>query len=138
MVRKKILIGSIFVLALMLLMPSIPAVQQNTIEEGIKQDIQEKIDSLIINDFRGIKELIGDRHPILFAICLIMVFMTNFRITRSDILFFYSTIYVDGGWNPGYYEITHPLIFIRSLWLFFTGAICSEIAYLLNEIYGWI
>ena len=136
--NKKILIGSIIAVVILLLMPSIPAIQQKTIEEGIKQDIQEKLDSLIINYFKGIKELIGDRHPILFAICLIMAFMTNFRITRSGILFFYSTIYVDGGWNPGYYEIIHPLTFIQSLWLFLTGAICSEIAYLLNEIYGWI
>ncbi len=40
--KKKILIGSLLVLTLLLLMPSIPAIQQNTIEDNLKQELQDK------------------------------------------------------------------------------------------------
>jgi hypothetical protein len=42
--KKKILIGSMLVLSLLLLMPSIPAVQTNTIKEDIKQNIHKDED----------------------------------------------------------------------------------------------
>ncbi len=48
--KKKILIGSIIAVALLLLMPSIPAIQTNTIREGIKQDLQEKLESYSLNE----------------------------------------------------------------------------------------
>jgi hypothetical protein len=44
--RKKILIESLLVLTILLLMPSIPAIQQKTIEDGIKQDLKKKTDSI--------------------------------------------------------------------------------------------
>ncbi|GAH29955.1 unnamed protein product, partial [marine sediment metagenome] len=45
-------------------MPSIPAIQQKTIEEGFKQDLQEKSDEINLNDLEDIKDL--PKHPILF------------------------------------------------------------------------
>ena len=50
--KKKILIGSLLVLTLLLLMPSIPAIQQKSVEEGIKQDIQEKIDTFTLDELK--------------------------------------------------------------------------------------
>ena len=58
--RKKTLIGSMLVLTLLLLMPSIPAIQTNVIKEDIKQDIQEKLDdyiSEISSNHQNIKNL---------------------------------------------------------------------------------
>ena len=51
--NKKLLLGSLFVLILILLMPSISAVQHMTVEGEIKQDIKEKIDSI---SFKSIKD----------------------------------------------------------------------------------
>ena len=48
--KKKILIGSILAVVLLLLMPSIPAIQTNTIREGVKQDLQEKLDSYSLDE----------------------------------------------------------------------------------------
>ena len=47
---KKIIIATMLVLTLFLLMPSIPAIQQNTVEGGIKQDLQEKLDEIQLDD----------------------------------------------------------------------------------------
>ena len=51
--NKKLLLGSLFVLILILLMPSISAVQHMTVEGEIKQDIKEKFDSI---SFKSIKD----------------------------------------------------------------------------------
>ncbi len=66
--KKKILIGSLLVLTLLLLMPSIPAIQQKSVEEGIKQDIQEKLDTITLDDLKYIDVLDDIRHPILYYI----------------------------------------------------------------------
>ena len=46
MKRKIIIVGSIFVLALILLLPSIPAIQQKTIEDMAYSDFKEEIKTL--------------------------------------------------------------------------------------------
>ena len=48
--KKKILIGSIIAVALLLLMPSILAIQQKSIDDGFKQEIQEKINTIGIDN----------------------------------------------------------------------------------------
>ena len=72
--KKKILIGSLLVLTLLLLMPSIPAIQQKTIEEGIKQDLQEKLDTI------NIKWLDDIKHPILYKFVMLYLGFLWFRI----------------------------------------------------------
>jgi len=49
--KKKILIGSMLVLTLLLLMPSIPAVQQKTIEDKAYSDLVEQLDEDVDADF---------------------------------------------------------------------------------------
>ena len=71
--RKRILLGSMLVLTLLLLMPSIPAIQQKTIEEGIKQDIQEKLDAITLDDLEEIEELEWIRHPIIYVLLSIYI-----------------------------------------------------------------
>jgi len=65
--KKKILIGSIIAVLLLLLMPSIPAIQQKSVEEGVKQEIQEKLDTIDFKDLREIKTLDDDvKHLLLY------------------------------------------------------------------------
>ena len=72
--KKKIIIGSIIAVALLLLMPSIPAIQQKTIDEGLKQEMQEKLETINLNGLEEIEELDGIKHPILhFIVFLIWV-----------------------------------------------------------------
>ena len=70
---KKILIGSMLVLAMLLLMPSIPAVQQKSIEEGFKQELQEKLESFNLDNLKDIKDLDRIRHPILYVLVVILL-----------------------------------------------------------------
>jgi len=81
--KKKILIGSIFVLALLLLMPSIPAIQQNTIEDiEVVEIVTEETDCDCEND----SKLDGD-FPILcfilyqsIMLCIVIGSLTGFPI----------------------------------------------------------
>lgn len=110
---KRILIGSMLVLTLLLLMPSIPAVQHKSIEEGIKQDLQEKLDSINLDDLKDIEVLEWIRHPILYFIVL---FFAYIQFLRFD--FILSKAYE---WftvmRPGDYisTITNPILF----WIMF-------------------
>jgi len=103
--RKKILFGSIFVLALILLMPSIPAVQQKTIEDRIKHNLQEKLNLNNLeemNDVKGLievihnKEDLPDNFPIGFLAILIMLILSviglffAILVVIAFIMMFYS------------------------------------------------
>jgi len=50
--NKKILIGSILAVALLLLMPSIPAIQQKTIEDKAYSDLVEKFGDFNLEDLQ--------------------------------------------------------------------------------------
>jgi hypothetical protein len=73
--RKKLVFGIILVLALLLLMPSIPAIQQKIIEDEIKDKLLSELPEQL--DFKDIKELIDFppddvKHPFLFIIVYII------------------------------------------------------------------
>jgi len=107
------LIGSMLVLTLLLLMPSIPAIQQKSIEEGFKQELQEKLETITLDDLMDIKDLEGIRHPILYTI---VIFLLSFRyaccLKLGDISF--ESDYWGG------VKIKRPLLFFRALWLVLT------------------
>jgi len=128
--RKKILIGSTLVLTLLLLMPSIPAIQQKTIEEGIKQDIQEKLETINVNDLKDIKVLDWIRHPILYIIVMLQL---KFRFLRLQILEFLEIMCF-------YYLGFDYLGFIfleRWLMLFVTSSIIADFWGTLSDNLGW-
>jgi len=114
--NKKILIGSLLVLTLLLLMPSIPAIQQKTIEDAIQYSIEKQ---LTITEIKGIlKEEQLPKHPILF---LIVWIIASFRVSRALFLYDKSAEWIyEGGWHGPYLEIKHPLLFLRFLMLIFT------------------
>ena len=94
--KKKILIGSMLVLTLLLLTPSIPAIQQKAIEEGFKQDIQEKLDEINLEEIKDIRSLIDvlqnkfelpDDFP--FRILLLSLLIIFILILSSSIFVFF-------------------------------------------------
>ena len=101
--KKKILIGSLLVLTLLFLMPSIPAVQQKTIEGGIKQEIQEKLDEINLEEIKNIRSLIGvlqnkfelpEDFPfgiLLLSLLIIFILLLSFSIFM---LFFLSMFFM--------------------------------------------
>jgi len=123
--RKKILIGSIFVLTLLLLMPSIPALQMNNINNRIKQDYKE----ITLDDISDLN--LSIKHPMLFFITYGLLL---FRTMRFEILWEFSTEPYE--WGLGF-EVVHPLVFIRSVILLFSAMLRFEPWAYLSEIYGW-
>ena len=125
--RKKILIGSIIAVLLLLLMPSIPAIQQKSVEEGIKQEIQEKLDIIDFKDIKGIKILDDDvKHLFLF---FIVVFIFAFRWDISYFLYVISTDF--------YGNILNPVIYERAVRLRDRALLIYDCWQKVSDILGW-
>jgi len=123
--RKKILIGSIFVLTLLLLMPSMPAIQINTVKEVVKQNIYELKTKTGIVDIEKLLEL--PNHILLF---LIISAIAKFRFIRFELNFLYSI-------SPPYIEIIHPLLLMRSIFLLIRYSFWLDIWIKVSEKLGW-
>jgi len=113
--KKKILIGSMLVLTLLLLMPSIPAVQQKTIEDKAYSDFIEELKNVDLEDI----EVLDD--DVIFPRLLLFVeSIYKFRTFRCMLLYLISVTFDSWG-NPD--EVILPLVFFRAMWL-------SDTAYL--------
>ena len=130
--NKKILVGSMLVLTLLLLMPTIPAIQNKV----VKDEIKEKILSEIPDDI-NLRELLEDiksdywKHPILNLLVLI----TALRAFRGFFIMFFS---LSNMWVPGEDpEVEHHLFFIRGVWLLATGAGLNSLLYIFAKNMGW-
>jgi hypothetical protein len=104
---KKILIGSMLVLTLLLLMPSIPAIQQKTVEYGFKQNIQEKLETITLDDLKDIDVLDGLKHPILYYIFISVLYIRDLKMVFNFIMLELCT-------ETGFYDIDiiYPILFL--------------------------
>ena len=106
--NKKILIGSIIAVALLLLMPSIPAIQIDSFKEGTQQNIND-----LKTRLSNIESLIDI--PKYFPLLFLFVYsVVLFRLIRFNILIDLSTEPSD---IPPYFTITNWLLFIRCVFL---------------------
>jgi len=105
--KKKILIGSLLVLTLLLLMPSIPAIQQKTIEDKAYSDFVEKLQVFNVEDI----EILDDdiKFPLLFKLLLNYLY---FRTMRSFLLILFSSYY---DYNTYETVVVYPIIYQRAL-----------------------
>ena len=122
--NKKILIGSIIAVAILLLMPSIPAVHINSIENQIKTEYKE----LLLNE--GVNFKIPDKLPLLYLLVYILGY---FRAYRSDALFAYS-IEID---DWGEIKLIHPFLLLRSLILMASVNLWVYGWLFISDILGW-
>ena len=121
--KKKIIIGSMLVITLLLLMPSIPALQINTVKDAIQQNI---------NDFDP-KSSIIDKLPELpnhILLFLIVYTIAKFRFLRFKLNFMFSI-------SPPYIQITHPLLLMRSIFLLIRYSCWLNIWIKVSEKLGW-
>jgi len=131
--NKKILIGSILVLTLLLLMPSIPAIQQNIVKDEIKEKILSEIPEDL--DFKDIKELMDSgklnrlKHPLLY---LIIIATLISRITRIIVL---AELSFDGYFPD--FHIKKPVLFLRVFILDISTFIWATFWQELSDYYGW-
>ena len=133
MVRKKIIIGSTFVLLLILLMPSIPAVQQKSVEEGIKQEMQEKLDAISFDDLEEIEDFPFIKRPMLFGLVLLR---GEFLHYRGALLYILSITWDYSGWMPQE-VIVFPLIHARANFLMYRSMEWYDFWFALSKERGW-
>ena len=130
--KKKILIGSMLVLTLLLLMPSIPAIQQKSIEEGFKQEIQEKLNLITLDDLENIKDLDDNKFPLLYVI---VVLIASFQVLRFVVMYKIAESSFATGTHP------HPYLFIisfvRSIFLLKTVIVWIGIWEYISDELGW-
>lgn len=140
--KKKILIGTMLVLTLLLLMPSIPAVQQKTIEEGIRQGFQEKLDEIDLDDLKDIEVLDGIKRPLLYAIVLLFFNFQGLRFVFWFIMAFvvFADV-VEGHGGIPHFQPTHPILCSiclgRALLLLLAGTIWAEFWNHISDTLGW-
>jgi len=128
---KRIIIGSMLVLTLLLLMPSIPAIEHKAIEDKACNDLVEQLGNVDFNNKNEIKWLLNEiwgEHPIIGLLTIIVLF----RFYRSMILSEFSTHYEDFN-----FIIDHPIIFLRSLWLYSTAIGIALLVGIIIRIMGW-
>ena len=100
--NKKIFIGSIIAVVMLVLVPIVPAVQLNTIENEIKTEYEELPLSDVV-DFD-----LPDKFPLLYYLVLAIGY---FRLYRFYIL--WDIAIEEGDW-PSEIYIKHPLLLLRS------------------------
>lgn len=129
--KKKILFGSIFVLILLLVMPSIPALQHKIIEKEKFNDLIEQLD---FKDIREINELEQVKHPLIYSLIVVSLIFRYIRIyTLASIS--YKMIHT-GGW--GYeLKIKHPILYYRHLMLIFTTVLLDKTCLYLSNTLEW-
>jgi hypothetical protein len=121
--KKKILLVSIIAVALLLFMPSIPAIQQTTIEEKTYSDFVEKFEDFNLENNDDVK------YPLLNALIL---FITDIMVDRWLRFMNISLDYVDGE-----YVITNPVIFVYTMWLWTRLNLWSHFWTILNDNNDW-
>jgi len=128
--NKKILIsGSIVAIIMLILMPSIPAIQQKSVEDSSHNDLEEKSH---FNDSKDIMTIVRNghlKHPLLY----LSVILATIRAIRGFVLCSFSS-----DWDYYYgLDITHTIIFLRGAWLWVTAFFWQEFWVTIADALGW-
>ena len=125
--NKRIIIGSVLVLTLLLLMPSNHAVQIKIIEDRTYNDLIGQLDTKNEKEKNGLDDEI--RYPILNVLVLSML---KFRLLRCFLLGAISTEP-----DPPWFDVLHPILFLRSIWLIITWQLLYTFWDSISDIFGW-
>ena len=79
--KIKIIMVCLVSIAFLLMMPSIPAIQQKSIEEGFKQDLRENLYSISLDDSKEIEGLEGPNYSLLYDFVMRIL---DFRFRQFD------------------------------------------------------
>jgi len=132
---KRILIGSMLVLVMLLVMPSIPAIQMKTIDDGIDKRESELLTKLQDLDIEKIKDLLNEKsrgYTPLFLTLLLHYIMLP-RVIRGLFLFFISVEWDQWGGN----KIIHPILYMRGIWLLRTAMAWLLFWQSIYDFMGW-
>ena len=123
--KTKIILGSLFVLTLLLVMPSLPAIQNKIIIKENKHDCREF----------NIKDMLQLKIPIKFPLVFLLILVIyQFRWTRSELLFELAT--APDPLPPGY-KVVKPLLLFRGIMLFLTATLRFDFWIMISDYLGW-
>jgi len=123
--KKRIIIGSVLVLTLLLLMPLIPAMENKVVKDEISRHLPEELELKELIEFLNVK------HPILY---LFVYSVALFRLIRLIILVDLASEPTD---YPPYFEITNWFLFIRCLILSSGRDLWLLMWKDISDNYGW-
>ena len=132
--NRKLLLGSVLVLTLLLLMPSIPAIQHNIVKEDIKDRISNELPKDL--DIHDIKELVDSgkldriKRPLLY---LFVISIAGLGFIFSSILLEFSSDFKDGE-----LYVYFLLLYVFGAWLWMN----IDVGWLggwqhMSDKYGW-
>ena len=127
--NKKLLLGSILVLTLLLLMPSIPAIQQKTIEDKVYSDLVEQL------DFKDIKELVDSGKLDDIKHLWLYLFVTNRLLFKGKLFTFAAKRGV--GTYKWTIWIKRPVWFVISLVIYIDFGARALFWYYISETFRW-
>ena len=119
--KKKLIVGSMLVLTLLLLMPTIPAIQKNVVKNEKRGESEDRIKFPMLNG--------------------IVCFLLISRYIRATILHSISSNGTDdGSRGPPDIEILHPILYLRAMWLAMTLNLLMISSIVLSDELGlnWI
>ena len=119
--KKKLIFGSMLVLTLLLLMPTIPAIQQNLVKnEKIVESLETNLKFPILNG--------------------IIYFSLVWRLVRAFGLLSISSNGTGDGRGPPDIDILHPILYFRGLWLVMSFNLLMIFSMILSHVFelNWI
>jgi len=115
--------------------------KQNTLEEGFKQDLQEKLESITLDELEDIEVLDGINRPLLRALVVSLYNIQGLRFSFYFVMAFF--VFCDPPDNdlPGGPDVTNPILFficiLRAAWLFGTAMYWATFWDYISELLGW-
>jgi hypothetical protein len=128
--KKKILIGSILVLTLLLLLPSIQAIQHTVVKDKIVNEIPEELHLEKRKTLTEFGPLDRIKHPLLY---LFIIFISLPRILRIEV---FGELSYSGDW-PFHITVENKLLFLRYVMLLFTTAFWFYMWNTVSIVLGW-
>jgi len=114
--NKKLLLGSIIAVTILILIPSTSAIQLDTSQLDFEENAQ-------LND--------DIKFPKLYDL---ISFWLNIRFFRFIVLMMISGYYVNSEYEV---EVLYPILFLRALWIIYTTVYLSEFIQILSDRFGW-
>jgi len=132
--NKKILLDSMLVFTMLLLMPSIPAIQQNITKDEIENKIVSELSEDL--DFKDIREILESgkldrlKRPLLY---LFIILISLPRIIRLEVL---GELSYSGDW-PFNITVKNKIFFLRYGMVLFFTALWFQMWDYVSIFFGW-
>jgi len=132
---RKILIGSMLVLVMLLLMPSIPAIQQDSIENNVYDVLHIQLKDF---DFKDLKDVISNGDSAKYPLMFLLIFsLIRIKTIRGFRLMVESSNYMEYLIWGDPLDIYNPINYYRGLWQFEKAMLLLTIWSGLSDEFGW-